>query len=109
MTENLSKSKAKAIERAIKATITSVVRSLGGDEKSGGNLLDLPRTVRLGAHPVVLRLPIGCEAGEQSDEVLAGYILEKYFSYHFNPERGAEKLRQVLLPLESDDDDSSSM
>ena len=101
MINNMSKSKAKTIERAIKAIITSVVRSMGGDERTGGDLLDkIPRTLRMGAHDIVLRLPLGCLAGEHVDDELTDYILEKYFSYHFNPERGALMLRKVLMPLD---------
>ena len=54
----------------------------------------------MGAHAIVLRLPLGCLAGEHGDDELADYILEKYFSYHFNPERGALMLRKVLMPLD---------
>ena len=38
--------------------------------------------------------------GEHGDDELADYILEKYFSYHFNPERGALILQKVLMPLD---------
>ena len=101
MVNNMSKAKAKAIERAVKAIITSVVREMGGDERTGGDLLDIiPRTLRLGAHSIVLRLPLRCLAGEHVDDELEDYILEKYFSYHFNPERGALILRSVLMPLD---------
>ena len=48
----------------------------------------------------MLRLPLGCLAGEHVDDELEDYILEKYFSCHFNPERGAEMLRRVLMPLD---------
>ena len=36
---SLSKAKAKAVERGVKAAITAVVRKCGGDEKTGGDLL----------------------------------------------------------------------
>ena len=48
----------------------------------------------------MLRLPLGSLAAEHGDDELRAYILEKYFSYHFNPERGADMLRRVLMPLD---------
>ena len=60
----LSKPRVKALEKAVKQHITAIVRSKGGDEKTGGALLDQKRTYMVGTHKVTLRLMKGSPAAD---------------------------------------------
>ena len=60
----LSKARVKALEKAVKQQITAIVRSKGGDEKTGGALLDQKRTYMVGTHKVTLRLVKGSPAAD---------------------------------------------
>ena len=95
-------SKAKAIERATKAVITSVARDIGCTEASNADdYLSAMRSLHLGDHTIRLRVPTGSEADDAQDEDLAFFLMEKYFSYHFHPERGAALLKQYFDPRRS--------
>ena len=95
----MSKSKAKAIERATKAVITSVARNIGCAEASNADdYLSPLRSLHLGDHIIRLRVPTGSEADEAQDEDLAFFLMEKYFAYHFHPERGAELVKLYFTP-----------
>jgi hypothetical protein len=51
-------------ERAIKVHTTWVVRSLGGDERSGGQYLRPKQQFCVGTYKVSLRVPIGSPASQ---------------------------------------------
>ena len=88
----------------MKAAITAVVRKCGGDEKTGGDLLDPPRTIRLGPHPATLRVPTGSVAGKLDDDELGAFITDTYFRYDFAPERGAARVILAMTPCFDDDE-----
>ena len=95
----MSKSKVKAIERAAKAVITSVARDIGCTETSNADdYLSPSRCLDYGAHTIRLRVPTGSLADSSEDEDLAFFLAEKYFSYHFHPERGAAMMKKYFTP-----------
>ena len=76
----LSKVRVKALEAAVKRRITATVRSMGGDAKTGGALLEQKRTYKVGAYKAILRLvkssPAADTPQEEFEQMLEGCLLD---------------------------------
>ena len=98
MCESCTKQDAKEIEHAVKATVTPIVRKLGGDDKSGGIFLCPATTLPIAQHKIKVRLPIGSQASKMEVEDFAFFLMETYFEGQFYPEEAAKVLRLCLTP-----------
>ena len=99
----LCKREAKEIERGAKSVITDLVRSLGGSEQTGGQLLQPAREgLTFGDHLIrSLRVPTGSQASECDSHELELMILETWFEFSDDPEEGAQKIRRFMTPSPS--------
>lgn len=95
---NLTRVQVRAMEKQVKGVITSVVRSLGGDERTGGRYLDEPVALDIGDHRINLRLPTGSIAANKTAEDFAFLIMETYFDSSRTERARGEDMRQLLLP-----------
>ena len=105
--DTLTKSDIRAIERGVKATITSVVRSMGGDEKTGGRFLHTEKTILpYGQHRIKLRLPLHCQCAGQEPEDIAFMILKVYLECEDMPAKGGFYLRSFFSPRQPESMDT---
>ena len=94
----LSKERVAALAKAIKGHITQVVRSMGGDETTGGDYLNPRQVIAVGAHKATFRLPKGSPAADIPANELGAMLetslygggdpaaLEDYLTLYLNPE-----------------------
>ena len=65
-----------ATVRAAKVLITEAVRQLGGNEKTGGDLLGPTLKLTLGGHKHTLRFPLGSRAVDMTAEEITKLLID---------------------------------
>ena len=105
-TDQVSKERVTEAARTLKTYITSVVRALGGDERSGGAYLlppppQPPLSLRISGHRVKFRFPVGSPAAHKSPSELQhifGQEVAHYLSKGGDPTALDESVRAFLTP-----------